>query len=61
MGYGSTGQFNNREEGFYEHYLQKLGFHPERKILNFILDFVIPTAIIVIALARQIIIPLWFK
>ncbi|OHA01156.1 MAG: hypothetical protein A3C11_03335 [Candidatus Sungbacteria bacterium RIFCSPHIGHO2_02_FULL_49_12] len=57
----TAGQFNNREEGFYEHYLRKLGFRPKRNVLNFILDFVVPAVIILIALARQLIIPIWFK
>ena len=47
------GQFGKGNEGFYYHYLKKLGFEPNRKVLNFILDFIIPTTIILIALYRQ--------
>ena len=57
----TTGQFGNKEEGFYEHYLRKLGFRPNIKKLNFVLSYVIPGIMIVIAIVRQVIIPIWSK
>jgi hypothetical protein len=47
------GQFGKENEGFYYHYLRRLGFTPNRKVLNFILDVIIPSIIIGIALYRR--------
>ena len=49
----SFGQFGKDNPGFYYHYLTKLGFHPNRRVLNFVLDVVIPLSIILLALFRQ--------
>ena len=55
----TTGQFGRNNEGFYYYYLRRFGFHPKKKILNFILDFVIPGAMIVLAIILQVLLPLW--
>lgn len=49
----TIGQFGPRNKGFYAHYLHKLGFHPNGKKLNFVLDYIIPGTMILFALLYQ--------
>jgi len=57
----TQGQFGKNNEGFYYHYLLKFGFHPNKERLNFILDYFIPSMMIVIAITLQVVIPHWFS
>ena len=47
-------QFGNTEEGFYAHYLQKLGLHFSSRQIGFVVDWVLPPLILSIAVMRQI-------
>jgi len=49
----TRGQFGKENEGFYYHYLRKFGFHPDKKILSFVLDFVIPLTMILVAICLR--------
>jgi hypothetical protein len=48
------GQFGKENEGFYYHYLRKFGFNPNKRELSFVLDFVIPGAMILLATILQV-------
>lgn len=49
----TKGQFGSKNDGFYYYYLTKFGFHPDKAKLSFVLDYIIPGTIIVIALLRR--------
>lgn len=49
----TLGQFGRNNEGFYYHYLRTLGFRPNKKHLNFVLDFIIPGTMIIVAMFLQ--------
>lgn len=50
----TQGQFGKQNDGFYYYYLTKFGFHPDKQRLSFILDYVIPGALILLALFIQL-------
>jgi hypothetical protein len=50
----TQGQFGKENEGFYYHYLRKFGFNPDRKKLSFVLDYIIPGGMILLALVLQV-------
>lgn len=56
----TMGQFGKKNEGFYYHYLRKCGFSPNQKMLNLILDYIIPGFIITLAITLQVILP-WLQ
>jgi hypothetical protein len=49
----SLEQFKDKREGFYYHYLTRLGFKVNKKHLNFVLDHIIPWVIFLIAILYQ--------
>ncbi|MBU6214715.1 hypothetical protein KGM48_02620 [Patescibacteria group bacterium] len=51
----TQGQFGKQNEGFYYHYLTKFGFHPDKKKLSFVLDYIIPGMMIVLAITLQVV------
>lgn len=52
----TRGQFGKENEGFYYHYLRKFGFHPDKQLLSFVLDFGIPITMILISLYRRFVV-----
>ena len=50
----TRGQFGKENEGFYYHYLRKFGFNPDKERLSFVLDYVIPGTMILLAIALQV-------
>ena len=46
----SIAQFGTKDQTFHEWYLRKLGFNVNRKVLNFILKFIIPPLLVVMAI-----------
>ncbi|OGZ41649.1 MAG: hypothetical protein A2W41_05045 [Candidatus Ryanbacteria bacterium RIFCSPHIGHO2_01_45_13] len=50
----TRGQFGKENEGFYYHYLRRLGFNPNKRWLAFVLDYIIPGAMIILAIALQV-------
>jgi len=47
-------QFKKKEASFYEYYLSKLGFRPQRKTLDIMLTYVIPILVLLTALLWQL-------
>jgi hypothetical protein len=54
----TSGQFGKNNEGFYYYYLRKFGWNPNKEKLHFILDYIIPGTMIMIAVVLQVVIPL---
>jgi hypothetical protein len=51
----SRAQFEDKKQTFHEWYLRKIGFKPNRTILNFTLQYVIPFVVLGLALIYQVI------
>ena len=50
----SHAQFEDKKQTFHEWYLRKLGFKPNRKVLNFSLRYVVPFVLLGLAIVFQI-------
>ena len=50
----SRAQFEDKKQTFHEWYLRKLGFKPNRKILNFTLRYIVPFVLLGIAALSQL-------
>ena len=46
-------QFGSNQEGFYYHYLKKLGLRLDQRQTNFVVDYVIPVIILSVAILCQ--------
>lgn len=51
----SLAQFEDKKQTFHEWYLRKIGFKPNRTALNLILRYMVPFAILAIAIVYQLI------
>jgi hypothetical protein len=51
----SLAQFEDKGQTFHEWYLRKMGFKPNRSVLNFILRYVIPFALLGVAIVYQVV------
>lgn len=49
----SLAQFEDKKQTFHEWYLRKLGFKPNRNVLNFILRYIIPFVLLGTAIIYQ--------
>jgi len=50
----SRWQFGKESEGFFYHYLRRFGFNPTKEGLSFVLGYIIPGAMIILAVALQV-------
>ena len=51
----SHAQFEDKKQTFHEWYLRKFGFKPNRKVLSFVLRYVIPFVLLGLALVFQVV------
>ena len=51
----SHAQFEDKKQSFHEWYLRKLGFKPNRRVLNFVLRWVIPFVLLGLAYIFQVV------
>jgi len=51
----SHAQFEDKKQSFHEWYLRKLGFRPNRRILNFVLRWIVPFALLGLAFIFQVV------
>lgn len=51
----SHAQFEDKKQTFHEWYLRKLGFKPNRRVLNFVLRWIIPFVLLGYAFVFQVI------